>query len=452
MSNSANTVGAFDRERWRITRVEPADAGRAMALLQRIYDRRNRLGAKGTHVPTTIPADELRWLGSIGLSPNDRVDSTHDEAMAHLLAARAEFSIADGATAFVASLDGDGVGPRGCFLEAALLAHRAPNHSHEGDGPCRECGLDARWSFDRTEDFYEWNTVATGIPGSVPWALRALSELSAWRAISPSPRARALLASALHALDTLPPTARAGAACDAVAASGLSKSAARSLVETLAFAGVLEAPPHRGLASGWVSYWDRDRRPNVRTEWDAPLGFWRGSNGVSWDNAAALFNVRQSDPIEIAPIAQNAAQIESTPTESNTPAPRKSAPRRGGLPRRPARAGDVWALRVREDAWVLAYVWAVEERGGRPFALTEFVGELAETCPEVVSDALVARPRYDGRWQYWTSGLEKATGSALLAEGRAAPTVADALPDRVAGGSAKDLVSQAGGCFDGLNR
>jgi hypothetical protein len=68
-----------------------------------------------------------------------------------------------------------------------------------------------------------------------------------------------------------------------------SPSAFPSLLETLAYANVLNAPEHPGLLEAWQTYAARDQRPSVRVEVDAPLGFWRASHGVNRTAVARLF-------------------------------------------------------------------------------------------------------------------------------------------------------------------
>ena len=46
----------------------------------------------------------------------------------------------------------------------------------------------------------------------------------------------------------------------------------------------------------------------------------------------------------------------------------------------------------------------------------------------------------DRRWQMWTHGLERTTGSLPVAEGVPEPSVPSPPPDRMPGGAARDLV------------
>lgn len=435
--------------------LEAADLERACALLERLYDQRNVIHGKGVRVPSTFAAADLAWLDERGLAPNQRTRVTHDALVTRIVKSKRTRSIADAARLFVASLDADGP-PHGAYLEAGLLAARMPAHRFAGgaksSASCPICGLEREVVRDRAEEFMQWHRWGSGIPGDLPWTALALEQWPRGPA-KPSPAARRHLAAILLALDGLPPAARAGAAFSAVRTLGLFAedrhgAASRSVVETLAFAGILEAPPHVGMATRFVSHRERDARPTVRTEVDAPLGFWRGANGVSWSNAKTLFGVTKA--------AATRDAKRASPAAARRPPPRRSRPAAAkpvrGLPRRPAAAGDVWAVRVREDAWVLAYVWRTQRSGGRVWALAEYLDWFGSAPPEASAlRGIGVRGRHDGRWQTRAHGLEKTTGLLLVAEKVPAPKTREPAPDRIPSGGAKDLIQLADWCFSELD-
>ncbi|MCP3100063.1 hypothetical protein LZ198_14395 [Myxococcus sp. K15C18031901] len=420
-------------------------------MLGRIHDPRNG-GAPGKpYIPRTMAASDVEWLRTVGLDPWAFVTLSHDAVVESVVSSGRGWSVEEGSRAFVSSLDGED-GPHGCFLEAVLLAHAMPAHALDAPDPesasawCRVCGLAPQLLLEPSEMFLSWKRNGSGIPGAMDWMLVALAQRKEWGAREPTARARALLSRALATLDGLPPEASPGVAFEAVREVGFSKGAARSLVETLAFVGVLEAPPHVGMATRFVSFAERERRPSVRVEVDAPLGFWRGRDGVQWKNAEALFGLQKGTP---PPPLEPARPAKKVARKKAEPVPGKKG-RAKTLPRRPPAAGDVWSLRVREDAWVLVYVWSLAQTPRGPYAVCEFVGEVSAECPTQVPAPLEIRPRYDGRWQQRTSALEKTTGSALIAEKVAPPLTKAPPPDRVPFGSGKDLSWLARACFDSL--
>lgn len=441
----------------KLPELDPSDLERACALLERLYDPKNVVYGKGVRIPRTFPADELSWLKARGLAPNQRTTVGHDTLVQRVVAARSRHTVADGGRTFVASLDGGGP-PHGAFLEAALLAHRMPAHAFEPWGAsqsCRVCGLERTLVRDAAEEFVDWHRSGTGIPGSVVWAALALEQWPRARA-RPSKVARARMARILLVVDALPRTARAGAAITAVRALGFfgeegrRNPASRGVVETLAFAGVLEAPPHVGLGTRFVSFLERDARPSIRVEYDAPLGFWRGENGVNWTNARALLGLTKASAARHAELA-----LPLPAAERPKPARRQASAAKPvrGLPRRPAVAGDVWGVRLREDSWVLAYVWSTQRSGGRLWALVEYLDWFGHALPEAGAlDGIGVRGRRDGRWQTRAHGLEKTSGLVLVAERVPPPRTREPPPESTPAGGAKDLKNLADWCFPELDR
>ena len=120
------------------------------------------------------------------------------------------------------------------------------------------------------------------------------------------------------------------------------------------------------------------------------------------------------------------------------------------LPRRLAEKGDVWAIRVREDTYVLVYVWDPGS-GARPYARVEYLDWIGGTPPDAAIVAYLGlRARYDGRWQTRIHGLHKTSGSVLVATGVPPKKDARPEPDRIPGGAAKELAWLADSCFPEL--
>lgn len=437
-----------------LPQLQAPDIERACALLERLYDPANVIHGKGVRIPRTFPRDDLAWLEEHGLSPNQRTKVDHDTFVERIVGAKRTRALAEGGRTFVATLDRDGP-PHGAFVEAALLAHRMPAHAFERWGAsksCRVCGLERVTVRDAAEEFLGWHGAGTGIPGDAAWAALALEMWPSGRA-RPSKLARGRMARILLALDELPPKAHAGAAIAAVSALGFFAEtrhapASRGIVETLAFAGILEAPPHVGLATRFVSALERDARPSVRVEYDAPLGFWRGAHGVSWANARALFGITKASA---ARDAEHAAPAEERPTPRRPRTPVAKPART--LPRRPAEKGDVWGVRVREDSWVLVYVWKTQRGAGRHWALVEYLDWFGHALPETSAlSPIGVRGRRDGRWQTRSHGLEKTTGLVLVAERVPAPKTSGPAPKSTPAGGASDLKSLADWCFPELDR
>lgn len=431
------------------------DRERACALLARLYTPRNRIRGKGVRIPRTFPKAELAWLEDVGLAPNQRSELDHGKVVRQIRAARKTVSIQDGARAFLASL-GRGA-PQGMLLEVALLAHRMPSHPFRSSGPtgpCHECFMHASEVVDVAEQFLGWHTQGGGLAGDPKWAPLALRRLAAAPVARLDADAKGRIGVILHTLDNLPDDAPMGGAIQAVRALDVLGPdpkgwRAKSVLETLALAGLLDAPPYHGIADAWLPYIERDRRPNNRVEVEAPLSFWRGRHGVHWGHAKAVLAITRAQAAK----AQATRPVAEAPSKAK---PRAKAKKSGAPPgvrrqaRRPAERGDVWAIRVREDTYVLVYVWEVLEPGRR-FVRVEFLDWIGGTPPEApaVGD-LGLRARDQWRWQYKTHDLHSATGTVLVATDVAPTQDPRPEPKRVPGGSAKDLRWLADACFPEL--
>ena len=424
------------------------DRERACALLTRLYDSRNQIHGKGVRIPKTFPKDELAWLESVGLAPNQRTTLHHAKVVQRIVDAKHDVSIADGARAFIASL-GEGP-PHGVLLEVALLAHRMPAHRLRGNGgTCHVCMMDTTVTVDVAEQFHDWHTSGSGIPGDPTWAVLGLDQLRAHPVRRVSAEAKARMGAILHTLDNLPDEAPMGTAIEAIQTLDVlgddpKGSRARGVLETLAFAGMLEAPPYRGIAAGWIDFIERDRRPNKYVEVEAPLSYWRGRDGVCWEHARAILGIDRRAAATAEPPRAVRPAKKATPKPANRP---PAGPR---SPRRPAKAGDVWAIRVREDTYVLVYVWH-PGTGARPYARVEYLDWIGPTPPaadEVTS--LGVRPRGKERWQMLAHSLHKTTGTALIATDISPPKRTGPEPDRTPGGAAKELAWLADACFPEL--
>jgi hypothetical protein len=132
--------------------------------------------------------------------------------------------------------------------------------------------------------------------------------------------------------------------------------------------------------------------------------------------------------------------------DANTRATGASLHPRGGVA-----FHDLWAIRVREDAWVHVYVWQVVRTAGRAYARVEFVGHVHARPPTATTSTFEVQPRYDGRWQYWAHSIDKATGTSLLATGVTPPFATQEDPKRVPRGGAKDLPGLARACYRALD-
>jgi hypothetical protein len=288
-----------------------------------------------------------------------------------------------------------------------------------------------------------WHEYGGGLPGSVLWAWygrRFVPESSTVLAAE----GRALLSNALLAISALPAGATAAKAIKACqSATGHSARAAQEIVETLAFAGILEAPPHVGMLSRFVSSRERDARPNMRVEFDAPLGFWRGHHGVNWAHAQQLFGVAKANA-PVSPRTHPSPKVSPSGGRGRGLTARHRSP----VPRRPAASGDVWAVTVRQDAWVALFVWDVATTRGQTYALVEYLDWFGTEPTWSSPPVQIRSDAHRARRPMWLHGLHRLTGALLLAETQPPPH--EAMPTARWHGGAKDAAQLAVWCFPEL--
>ncbi|MGW4483619.1 hypothetical protein ACWEOE_07240 [Amycolatopsis sp. NPDC004368] len=160
-------------------------------------------------------------------------------------------------------------------LTGALLARAVPEHEsqpYRSSTSCRVCGTDAPAVLASADAWYRRHTAGVPIDGDVPWHVPALEELADQPRPAPSEHDRWLLRAVLTVLRALPDGNRL-LDTTAVHAYG-------SVLEELALVGVVATAEHPGLAERWSDCVERDQRPNDRIEVQAPLAWWRSSDGL----------------------------------------------------------------------------------------------------------------------------------------------------------------------------
>ncbi|GEA86891.1 hypothetical protein [Cellulomonas cellasea] len=426
------------------------DDDRALALLTRLYAPENRVYRQGRHevrIPTTADAGDLAALAARGLAPNACVTLTHDEAVTELRTRARAVDEHAAADAFVASLGSAPVRWR-ALLPATVLGSTLPGHAHDGraDRTCDVCFVDPTVTVDTTDAWRSRRTSGSPLPGDVVGYVLALRDAPApWP--RPTPHDVWTLHEVFRTLRELPPGTRPGAAAKAVHRErllpGRPQHAVTSLLEDLALLGVLQTPEHPGLLTRFTTARERDRRPSVRVEVSAPLGFWTAEHGV---DAAVVERLFGHLPVS------STRPAGAPPASPSVRAPRtaRAEPLAPHLRGDPA-AGDVYAVGCREDAWVLAYCHGVEEHGGRRYGRVEYLDGVFDARPG--ADVVAGRGfrgRPDGRWQQLTSQLSTTPRVRRLARDVPAPPDDRPAPTSTPFGTGASLRHMADWCFPEL--
>jgi hypothetical protein len=229
------------------------------------------------------------------------------------------------------------------------------------------------------------------------------------------------------------------------------------LLESLALIGILATKEHPGMVSAFTTYRERDWRPNVRVEAQAPLARWDSSCGLRQDVFDKVFGhlrLHTADCSGERPPAEPPFVETATGALARRRPPRqtisKTPPEAG---KDPAQTGDVYAVRVRDGAWVTVFCHEVGTRGKNDMAyvLCEYLSGVFPEMPAAENLNLRFQGRKDRRWQHWTSAMDGTPWVRRIARGVPAPKTDKPAPDRIPNGGASSLKRLADWCFDELN-
>jgi hypothetical protein len=432
-----------------MTHPDPA----VMSLLARIYDARNSyIDEEGRHrhrIPSTFTEAEHQQLRDAGVLPDVFISWGHDEAIDRLRQSAAAVDLRQAADAFVASMVS--ADPAWLTVLPAMALGRAmPAHAEQpmGGGSCRVCFYKAA-PIDATQAAYFRQLQGSGWGDTHPaegvLALTAAidSPSAAWP--NPTPRDVWVFHRVLDLLRALPSTARYSKARSALQQAGLLRAdhpaRCETVLEALAFIGLLQTPEHPGMLTRFTPAIERDRRPTTRVEVPAPLAWWTAGDGIHDALVATLFgHLGRPEDEPVPPPAKPVSRRKAG-------SPASSRPKSIAGPPTP---GSVYAVRYREDLWGAAYCHEVRtDARGVVRGRMEYLDLLSPTPP--TADQLVGaafRDRLNGeRFQTWCGGLDKTPGVKRIAVDVPAPAHGQPVPERIPVGGARELQHLAGWNF-----
>ena len=198
------------------------------------------------------------------------------------------------------------------------------------------------------------------------------------------------------------------------------------MLEDLALIGVLAPTDRPGMWEKFTSYRERDQRPTVRVEVQAPLAWWDttvGDGGIRGEVYDAIFGDLSIPAVDLAgPRPAPAPALKDTLTGGLSARVRGLSPKASKAPSSvgagPAAPGDIWAIRIKPGQWVTAYLHELRETN-RPYAYAEFLAGVFPEMPLAADISAEAQPRRTGRTGTWVHSLEK---TPLDAPDRAGPT------------------------------
>ena len=229
----------------------------------------------------SVSAEELAYARKMGVVVEDQ-PITHDQAVDVLEQVFEAVSLEEAAQAFLYSLSSRDVDYR--YILASYVYARS-------------------WfSYDRgrtqevpeklTGTFFNWvKHKGGGIWGTIRKPIFYLEQFVSMERRTASDADVEIVRSILELADSMEYEANGTALATAIRTSKLlpcNQAEAVGIVETLGICGILEAPGHPGFLHSFTPPLERDTG-DLRQSLSYPLNWWRGSDGVNWENAAEVF-------------------------------------------------------------------------------------------------------------------------------------------------------------------
>lgn len=248
---------------------------KAVQILNRLMDDQKK---------HSVSAEELAYARKMGVVVEDR-PITLDQALDVLTHCFDAVSLEDVAQAFLYSLSSRDVDYR--YILASYVYARS-------------------WfSFDRgrtqelpeklTGTFFNWvKHKGGGIWGTIGKPIFYLEQFASMERRVASDADVEIVRSILELADSIDDEASGTALATAIRTAKLlpcNQAEAVGIVETLGICGILEAPRHPGFLHSFTPPLERDTG-DLRQSLSYPLNWWRGANGVNWENAAGVFGYR----------------------------------------------------------------------------------------------------------------------------------------------------------------
>lgn len=408
------------------------------------------------HIPSNIPAEKLVILKQTGRMPNQILYPRHDEIWDAFYTLADTWTLSEAADAFIAGLWSAPFLWQSA-LNAKLLSLATPRHAftpYQGSShTCTICGFQEK-AVDSTLQWYRRMTDGVPLDGDPTEYVLALREM-AGAGPRPTPTAYDLwtFRAILTVIRQMPAGSRYSKVRDALHREKLlpasRKGTACSLLEALALAGILDTPDHPGMAARFTSYQERDIRPSIRVEAQAPLAWWDSSMGINETALKKIFGAIDCSSVSLTDRPTPDPLLSRTITGSlqKQRFPHRRLPSSPDAGKGPAQAGDVYAVRIQNDVWVTIYCHRTEEK----YVVIEYLDGIFTEMPEKSQIISICRPRSDGRWQTRVSGIDKTTGIKRIARNIPTPRTELPEPDRIPFSTASSLKNLAWWCFPELS-
>ena len=251
---------------------------KAVQILNRLMDDQKKY---------SVSAEELAYARKMGVVVEDQ-PITLDQAIEVLERCFETVSLEEAAQAFLYSLSSRNVDYR--YILASYVYARS-------------------WfSFDRgqtqevpeklTGTFFNWvKHRGGGIWGTIGKPIFYLEQFASMERRVASNTDVEILQSILQLADSMEYEASGAALATAIRTAKLlpcNQAEAVGIIETLGICGILDAPGHPGFLHSFTPPLERDTG-DLRQSLSYPLNWWRGANGVNWENVVEVFTLKGSN-------------------------------------------------------------------------------------------------------------------------------------------------------------
>jgi hypothetical protein len=221
----------------------------------------------------------------------DPISINHDQAIEWLFKSFVSVSKNHAIKCFISSLSTRQLHLRS-GLSSYAFARNFPKHRFLSDNIfCKICGLNDK---NREEDLnifnferIKWGGVRLNDPLYVAWNLEILNN-----EITPEPNKEDIdilkkTISTIHECDVADRPAQLEKRLSLILKSN---SAERKLIiDMFGICGILETKDHKGFFENYIPYQNRSLRPVNKTDWEYPVDWWIGKDGINEDSLNFYF-------------------------------------------------------------------------------------------------------------------------------------------------------------------
>lgn len=245
---------------------------KAVQILNRLMDDRKK---------HSVSAEELAYAQKMGVIVEDR-SITRDQALDVLERVFEAVSLEDAAQAFLYGLSSRDVDYR--YILPSFVYARSWFSFDQGQVDEVPQKL--------TGSFFNWvKHKGGGIWGTIGKPIFYLEQFASMEHRAASDVDVEIVQSILELADSMEDEASGTTLATAIRSAKLlpcNQAEAVGIVESLGICGILDAPGHPGFLHSFTPPLERDTG-DLRQSLSYPLNWWRGADGVNWENAEGVF-------------------------------------------------------------------------------------------------------------------------------------------------------------------